>query len=287
MKLVRDEGLRFDRRSEGPPLYWSWTAPERPTAALLILPGYGDHAWRYRHVLPRWAAAGIASLVVDFRGHGRSGGIRGFGRSVGDFLSDARIGREMLRNLAPSVPHFVFGHSHGGLVATHVALEDQNPWAGVVLSAPYFDLRFPVPAVKRLAGEIAAIVAPTFGIPSGMTGLDVVRDTARAAEYDDDPLGFEVVRTGWFVAARRAQSRARRHARELALPMYCVFGTDDRIARIEAAKAVFDAAKSRDKTFDVRADYRHVPLADLDWEPVADTIAQWIVTRAPARLAGG
>ena len=208
MKLVRDEGLRFDRKSDGPPLYWSWTSPERPTAALLVLPGYGDHAWRYRHVVPRWAEAGVATLVVDFRGHGRSGGIRGFGRAVGEFMSDARIGREMLRCLAPNLPHFVFGHSHGGLVATHVALEDQNPWAGLVLSAPYFDLRFPVPTVKRLAGELAARIAPTFGIPSGMMGIDVVRCPQRAAEYDADPLGFEVVRTGWFIAARRAQARA-------------------------------------------------------------------------------
>ena len=283
MKLVRDEGLRFDRKTEGPPLYWSWTSPERPTAALLVLPGYGDHAWRYRHVVPRWAEAGVATLVVDFRGHGRSGGIRGFGRAVGEFMSDARIGREMLRCLAPNGPHFVFGHSHGGLVATHVALEDPNPWAGLVLSAPYFDLRFPVPTVKRLAGELAARIAPTFGIPSGMMGIDVVRCPQRAAEYDADPLGFEVVRTGWFIAARRAQARARRHASSLSLPIYCVFGTDDRIARIEAAKSIVDAAKSRDKTFDVRVDYRHVPLADLNWEPVADTISQWITARAPSR----
>lgn len=283
MAHARDEGLRFDRRSKGPPLYWSWTSPEKPVAAMLVLPGYGDHAWRYRHVVPRWADQGIATLIVDFRGHGRLGGLRAYGSGVHEFLDDAMIGAEMLRLRAPEVPHFVFGHSHGGLVATHVALAGRASWAGLVLSAPYFDLRFPVPAAKRIAGEIAAVLAPTLGLPSGMTGLDVVRDPARAAEYDDDPLGFEIARAGWFVGARRAQARARRHAKDITLPVYCVFGTDDRIARIEAAKAIVDAASSRDKTFDVRPDYRHVPLADLDWEPVADTIASWLVARAPQR----
>lgn len=283
MAYERDEGLRFDRRTKGPPLYWSWTSPAKPVAAMLVLPGYGDHAWRYRHVVPRWAARGIATLIVDFRGHGRSGGLRAYGGSVQEFLDDAMIGAEMLRVRAPQLPHFVFGHSHGGLVATHVALAGRASWAGLVLSAPYFDLRFPISPAKRIAGEIAAVVAPTVGLPSGLTGLDVVRDPARAAEYDDDPLGFEVARAGWFVAARRAQALARRQAKRLTLPMYCVFGTDDRVARIEAAKAIVEAAASRDKTFDVRADYRHVPLADLDWEPVADTIAAWLVERAPLR----
>jgi alpha-beta hydrolase superfamily lysophospholipase len=184
------------------------------------------------------------------------------------------------------VPHFVFGHSHGGLVATHLALAGSHPWAGLVLSAPFFDLKLPIGLPKRIAGEIAAVVAPTVGLPNGMTGLDVVRDPARAAEYDADPLGFEIARAGWFVSARRAQARARRHASRLTLPLYCVMGTDDRIARIEAAEAIVASASSRDKTFDVRPDYRHVLLADIGWEPVADTIGTWVTTHAPTRGVG-
>ncbi len=252
----------------------------KPRAAVLVLPGYGDHAWRYRHVVPLWAQAGIATLIVDFRGHGRSGGLRAFGRSVEEFMQDALIGAEMLRVRAVGVPHFLFGHSHGGLVATHVALAETHPWAGLILSAPFFDLRFPISTAKRIAGEVAAVVAPTLGIPSGLSGLDVVRDEARAAEYDADALRFEVARAGWFVGARRAQRLARRHAARLRLPIYCVFGTDDRVARIEAAKRIVDRASSREKTFDVRVDCRHVPLADLGWEAVARSIALWVGQRS-------
>ncbi len=284
MELVRDEGLRFVRASAGPPLYWSWTAPPKPVAAMLVLPGYGDHAWRYRHVVPVWARAGLATLIVDFRGHGRSGGLRAFGRSVEEFIDDAHVGVELLRARAPHGPHFLFGHSHGGLVATHLALAATHAWSGLVLSAPYFGLRFPIAPVKRIAGEIAAIVAPTLGLPSGMNGLDVVRDPVRATEYDDDPLGFPVARAGWFAGARRAQGRARRRASRLTLPIYCVVGTDDRVAELEAARVVVSRASSRDKTFDVREDYRHVPLADLGWEAVAEAIASWIVCRATGRV---
>ena len=67
------------------------------------------------------------------------------------------------------------------------------------------------------------------------------------------------------------------------LPLYCAFGTDDRLARIEAAKVVFAAVSSKDKTFDVREEYRHVLLSDLGWESVADTMAHWIVKRTPSR----
>ena len=49
----------------------------QPRAALLILPGWSDHAGRYGPTADTLAAASIATYTLDLRGHGRSGGRRG------------------------------------------------------------------------------------------------------------------------------------------------------------------------------------------------------------------
>ena len=47
---------------------------------LVLLHGYGDHGGRYAHCLAWMALRGVAGCSLDFRGHGRSLGRRGFVR---------------------------------------------------------------------------------------------------------------------------------------------------------------------------------------------------------------
>ena len=245
-----------------------------------MVPGYADHGARYAHVMGALAEHGIGSVVIDLRGHGRAEGTRGFCHRFGEFLDDARELKKLAEARAKGAPMFLFGHSFGGLVATSSALEDPTPWKGLVLSAPYFGLALQVPKAKILAGKIASRIVPKLGLPSGLTGRDMTHDEAKAKDYDSDPLVFKNATSRWFTETTAAQERALAQASRLTLPLYVVFGTGDKVASMTAAKKVFDAAGSADKTWDPREGLFHEVLNEPSWKDIVEPIARWILAKA-------
>ena len=178
-----------------------------------------------------------------------------------------------------------FGRHHAGKYAALpgvalAAIADPSPWRGLILSAPYFDVALPVPAAKVLAGKLASRVIPRFGLPSGLHGSDVTRDPVRARAYDEDPLVFKTVTARWYTESTEAQRRALAGASSVTLPLYVLMGTADPVAKLDVARAFFDAAGSADKTWDVAEGLKHEVLNEPEWRPIADRIGEWVVAHA-------
>jgi alpha-beta hydrolase superfamily lysophospholipase len=281
MSIELDEATISKRR--GPDLYYASAMPSPGgsgmKAMLGIIHGYADHGARYRHVMGALAEHGIGSVAIDLRGHGRALGTRGYCDRFDEFLDDAREVRRLVEDRAKGAPVFLFGHSFGGLVATSSILETAGPYKGLVLSAPFFGLALEVPRVKVLAGKIASRIAPKLGLPSGLAGKDMTHDADRARAYDEDPLVFKNATARWFTETSKAQDDTLANASKLAIPLYLTFGTSDRVASMTAAKRVFDAAGSKDKTWDPREGLFHEVLNEPSWKDLVETMARWVLAR--------
>ena len=276
---VHDQGT-VARVRRGPRLHWrATTTSEKPVVAVGLLHGYADHSERYAHVMDAWAERGIATVAIDLRGHGRSEGRRGHCERFEEFVDDAAELAPLLASRAPGVPAFLFAHSFGGLVATHSVLEDPKPWRGLLLSSPYYELGLRVPRAKLALGHVMSRVWPTLALASGLHSSDITHDTARAAAYDHDPLVFSKATVRWFTEALTAQQRAVDRAGAVTLPLYVVVGTADRIAKPAAARTFFDRASSADKTWDSREGLLHEVLMEPEWRPIADRMADWMLSR--------
>lgn len=291
MSIELDEAVLTKRTTPGPDLYYASAMPsEGPKAVLGILHGYADHGARYRHVMGALAEHGIGTVTMDLRGHGRALGPRGFCERFDELLDDARELRAIVDSFAAkpaaergggeAAPTFLFGHSFGGLVATMSALDDPGKLRGLVLSAPFFGLALEIPRVKVLAGKVASRLYPKLALPSGLAGKDLTHDPDRARAYDEDPLVFKKATARWFTEASDAQQRALASAARLTMPLYIVFGTADRVASITAAKRVFDAAGSVDKTWDPREGLFHEVLNEPSWKELVEVMARWILAHA-------
>ncbi len=280
MSIELDEGA-VKRSGGGPDLYYASAMPTGGTKAVLgIIHGYADHGARYRHVMGALAEHGIGSIAIDLRGHGRALGPRGFCQRFGEFTDDAGELRRLLGERARGIPQFLFGHSFGGLVATTSVLEDAGTFQGLVLSAPFFGLALEVPGIKIAAGKLASRLYPKLGLPSGLHGRDMTHDPERAKSYDEDPLIFKNATARWFTETTAAQQRALTNASRLRMPLFITFGTADRVASMSAAKRIFAAAGSADKTWDVREGLFHEVLNEPSWKDLVETIAHWIVSHA-------
>lgn len=278
MTIHSDEGALTQRAVPGPALYFVSTIPDAPKAIVGLLHGYADHAARYSHVMDRWATKGIASVAIDMRGHGRATGPRGYCARFDEFLDDAAELARLVGDRGRGAPQFLFGHSFGGLVASMSAIESPRAWRGLVLSSPYFGLALEVPAAKVLAGRIASRLVPKLGLPSGLKGSDVTHDPVRARAYDEDPLVFQNARARWFTETTKAQARALGRASQLSMPLYVMPGGADPIAKTADARRFYDAAGSRDKTWDERPGLLHEVLNEPEWPELTDKLGDWILS---------
>jgi alpha-beta hydrolase superfamily lysophospholipase len=281
MTIELDEGALTNRMRPGPSLYYASAMPTGGAKAVLgLIHGYADHGARYAHVMGALAEHGIGSVAIDLRGHGRAQGPRGFCARFDEFLDDARELRSLVEARAKGAPMILFGHSFGALVAMLSALEEPAPWKGLVLSAPFFGLGLEVPRIKVMAGKLASRVYPKLGLPSGLEGKDMTHDPAKARDYDNDPLVFKNATARWFTEATAAQQKVLSSASRLTMPLYMTFGTADKVASLSTAKRVFDAAGSKDKTWDPRDGLFHEVLSESSWKDIVDPIARWILAHA-------
>jgi alpha-beta hydrolase superfamily lysophospholipase len=276
MNITREEGAVTQRAIPGPALYYTAAVPDERRAMVGILHGYAEHGARYTHVMDAWAEQGIGSVALDLRGHGRAAGTRGYCARFDEFLDDAAELARMVTERARGAPLYLFGHSFGGLIAAASVLESQRSWRGLVLSAPFFGIALEVPRVKLAAAIVASRIVPKLALPTGITGAHVTHDPAKGRAYDEDPLVFKQARARWFVETRRAQERTLARAGELSLPLYVVVGGDDPVAKKSAGRAFFDAAGSKEKTWDELPGLFHEVLNEPSWKEIAGAIAAWI-----------
>ncbi|MGH7439833.1 MAG: lysophospholipase [Polyangiaceae bacterium] len=284
---THEEGSLTRRLGPGPTLYSSFTSPDAPPRAVVaLLHGYADYAARYQRVADAWAEKGIATVMIDMRGHGHAEGPRGYCDRFSDYLDDVGELVRLVGDKAPGVPAVLFGHSFGGLVAASYVIERPAgassglpgiAWKALVLSGPFFGLPREVPAVQVIAGHIVRRIAPGFAMPMGLKGEQLTHDAAIAGQYDKDPLGFTKAPVQWFFETQAAQKRALSRAGEVTLPLYLAMGSEDRVAKVESAKEFFDRAGSKDKTWDLINGHLHEVLNEPEWRTLADRLAEWIL----------
>lgn len=269
---------RLERRAApGPALSFVANVLEKPKAIVGIVPGYADHADRYRHVQEAWGERGIASVAIDLRGHGRAEGPRGSCSRFEEFLDDVGELERLVQDRGKGAPQFLFGHSFGGLVVSRAMLANASPWKGVLLSSPFLAVAMKVPRLKRAAGKIASAVYPKLMMPSEIPASGLTHDMVKVRAYEEDPLVFKTVNVRWFAEAQRAQAMVLAGARSITLPFYMFFGEADPIVSFATGKSFFDSIGSKDKTFVPLPKLLHETLNEPEWRPIADGAATWML----------
>lgn len=236
---------RADGYLEGTGIHWSAVEPKDPVASLALVHGYGDHGGRYGPLVDRLASSGIATFLVDLRGHGRSEGRRGYVRRFEDYLDEVE---EIVRLAAGASPWvFLLGHSFGGLLVLRYLLERREAVQGAVLSAPFLALAFEPPGWKVALGKALRAVAPWASIPSGITPEMLTSDPTLRREAEEDPLFFTTTTPGWYFEAIRAQGEVMERAKEIRVPLLGLVPLGDPVASPTATTAFFERVGSADR----------------------------------------
>jgi lysophospholipase len=255
-----------------------------PKGVVLITHGYAEHCGRYREVAHVIVKAGWAALTYDVRGHGHSPGARGYIDSFKTYLADFRAACTAAKQLAPTAPFVVLGHSHGALITLRALVSDRPPEAvHAILSSPYLELQLAVPTYKKLLARVASRVAPGLNQPSGLRADQLTQDPAKQAEWAADKLLFPTANTRWFTEALEAQDYVASHAARIALPSTWLVGGADPLCRPSTSRRV--ASRARNATYHDLVGLRHEVFNESERGKVFAELTKVLAACSPSSTA--
>lgn len=257
----------------------SWEAEGTPKASLVICHGVNSHGGQYIRAAEEFRRHGFAVTALDLRGRGKSEGERFYVDSVDDYVSDLSQTIEYARSRHPDLPHYLLGHSAGGVTSVSYALDYQDRIEGLICESFAFKVYAPDFALKLLEG--ASHIAPHFHVLK-LKMEDFTRDPEWLAALKVDPLTLDEVQPVQTVAAlARAGERMEREFDRITVPVLILHGTADKATRPDGSQLFFDKAGSADKTLKFYEGHYHDLLNDLGRDQVMEDIIGWIDQRIP------
>jgi alpha-beta hydrolase superfamily lysophospholipase len=204
--------------------------------SVVLMHGLGEHSGRYRHLAGFFNECGLSVRTYDHRGHGRSQGKRGDVINGDPMLQDAEIIVDDF-SARYSAPPFLFGHSMGGLFAARFALARLSPLRGLILSSPALSLRLSAFQAKML--KVLHKLAPSLGVPNGVSPSFLSHDAKIVAAYKADPLVHRRISARLLRSMLSSIAYCQSHANSLTIPTLMLVAGDDRLVDADGSRQFF------------------------------------------------
>lgn len=257
--------------------YGELPATGTPQGQVILLHGLGDHSRSlpYRNLAEFLGGRGWAVYGYDWRGHGRSDGLRMFTPSWQQLRDDLHRFVGLVREQTPNGPLFLVGLSLGGLLALNYAQHHPEGLDGVVVAAPAVDASG-VPLPVKLVVPLLSRLLPKASLNPGLDLAHIARDANAVREYTGDPL-FQTSTTPRLAAeVLTAMAETRAQAPLWRLPLLILHGEADTIVLPQGSARFFEQITASDKERRSYPDAYHNLFIDSNRGQVFADIADWL-----------
>jgi acylglycerol lipase len=248
-----------------------WAPDEPPWLYLVLVHGAAEHSGRYEGIGQQFAAAGVATLAFDLRGHGGSTGRRGDVERWADFTGDVSRMLAGVGSEGDGVPRALMGHSMGGLIVLDAVLSGVAAPDLLVLSAPA--IGDALPRWQHAVAPMLARIKPTMIMANAWDGTMLSRDPKVAAAAASDPLQLDGASVRLGAGGFAAQARVNAELDELRVPALVTHGEDDRLVPPHATEAL---ARIPGVTRVVYPGLRHETLFEPEGPSVVTDMIAWL-----------
>ncbi|KAJ1729161.1 hypothetical protein LPJ61_003661, partial [Coemansia biformis] len=265
-------------------LYKATTQP--PVATLTIVHGLGEHIDRYESMARTFAHAGIQAIGFDQRGFGKTGRKCGrLGDNEGIDAVCADIALMNKRVAIDGVPHFLLGHSMGGLNVLNYALGHNSDGhiRGVIASAPALLPGRPLLPPRFVMSMLHSVARVVPSIQKN-TGITADMLTSNKTEIDKFNASIENIghcTLGTLSCVLRRGPYVLKHASEFATPVYLVHAIGDKATDYEGTRQFFHGLpESLDKEYnEVDRNYHELHFEEDMGPELVNTYKQWMLDR--------
>lgn len=218
---------------------------DKPAYVLCIIHGLGELAGRYDRMNGYLSKANLASVSMDLRGHGLSGGPRGHCAPRELILQDIDQLIEYAQNSYPGVPIILYGHSLGGNIALDYKSRGthNNIPVAFIISAPWLILKNPPSPLIRKMVSFLSKIAPSLTIKSAIDEK-ILGHPDSVKPYKDHPLVHDKISMlaaleGLEIGEAIVQGTLEDNGRSKGKPWLLMHGTADQICDIEGSRALY------------------------------------------------
>lgn len=264
-------------------------------AVICYCHGYNDFpTLTRRKELFRMVERGIAVVLIEYEGHGRSDGTLGLINDWGKLIDDTSDFFEIVsRHRFPSVPCFLMGESMGGAVAYCTYNRNPKLFRGVIFVAPMCRIgedvlppTWVVNLFRWLAGpkESNSFLGFFPLAPSQAVDIDMSVRPMKQAMMTAFPVDY--ARMPRIATARELLDVTIHISNDLAnfdAPFLVQHGKLDRITDPKLSQILYEESKSKDKTLRLYDGMIHSLLCgelDENIEKVLDDSIHWVLERS-------
>ena len=259
-------------------LSWkAWLPDGTPRAVVHVIHGYAEHVGRYANVVSELVPAGYAIFGNDHRGHGKSGGKRGYVNSFQEFIDDERLfSLEVIRPAFPDLPCFLLGHSMGSIIALNCAEQHPDGLKGLILSGTGSLPGKGIPRAIMAITKILSRVLPGIQVKSPLPPEFISRDPDVIRNYLEDPLVFDVITPRLAEQMQKYLLIGASNAGQILLPVLIQQGSAD--TSFSGQQELLDGIAASDKTFKLYEGLRHEVYNELpaDRARVLSDLHEWL-----------
>ena len=246
---------------------------QRAKASVLLTHGMGEHSGRYLHVAEFLASRGYRFCSYDPRGHGRSGGKRGYINCYNELLDDQAMVKE--HYMRPGEPMFLYGHSMGAQIMLNYLLERRPGVDGVIATSPWLELSFRPSPWKVLMARIMVNLWPSFTQDGPDDDTLLSHDAEFIASIPGRDLLHHKMSARMYHELMKGALEAMSRAKECDYRLLMIHGADDPLTSAQATEAFFKNAASKDKTLKIHPEMLHETHNEIGRERVMGEIAGW------------
>lgn len=261
----------------------------KPRAIICMVHGYGNNiSWTFQNTALLFVGMGYAAVASDLQGHGKSEGLKGYLPDVNGATQDCLdfFHSVLEKDEFQDIPRFLYGESLGGAIGLLIHFREPDKWNGAILAAAMCKIsdnmrpRWPLPEIL----VCLAYFFPTWAIVPSKDLVDKSvtdpwkRELARynPGRYAGKP------RLGTVSELLRVTAVLESRLQDVNIPVLIIHGTDDVVTEPAVSMALYQKAKSSDKTLKLYKGMRHSLLQGETDENVAllvEDITTWLKQR--------
>jgi len=224
---------------------------------------------------------GTAFYIMDYQGHGRSGGKKG---DVADFqlyIDDLKEFIEFIQEKHPSQPFYIMGESMGGIVSINYLAQNPNVMRGIIEFAPAVQVAMGsfsiLDAFRAVYYVLVYLVSPGKCVVNVKGREDVGVHNEIHQKYDNtNPYHLDAVSPRYLLQLNKFSKKSYKSGDMIKAPIIIFQGEDDKAVSPEGVKKFFETIQSKDKELVIVPKAYHAVFTEPTFDSMWDKLREWL-----------